>query len=111
MPQPDDDPETCNLRLLAWYETDEGKEYQRQIERYQRAVSQQLRFFPLNRDGTFRLDDLPAGDYVLVISENINCGVGTEAGDWHWQSVFAVDEQEETSPIDLGELPLVGNLR
>jgi len=108
LPQPDDDPETCNLRLLAWYQTDEGKEYQRQSERNSRAV-RNLRFFALNRDGTFRFDDLPAGDYALVISETVNCGLGTEVGDWHLQTVFTVAEQGGALPIDLGELPLVRN--
>ena len=108
LPDPNDDPETCNLRLLAWYQTDEGKEYQRRSERNSKAM-QQLRFAPLNRDGVFRFDDLPAGDYTLVISETVNCGMGTEVGDWHWQSVFTVNEPNAPSPIDLGELPMIRN--
>ena len=108
-----DDQASCDLRLLAWYQTDEGKEYQRRSERNNRAV-RNLRFCVLQRDGTFRFDDLPAGEYALVISETVNCGMGTEIGDWHWQSVFTVNvtvsEPNAASPMDLGELPMVRNV-
>jgi hypothetical protein len=38
----------------------------------------------------------------LVISETDNCGMGIEAGEWHWQSTFTVDDQ----PLDLGRLTM-----
>jgi hypothetical protein len=96
-----DDPSSCNIARLAWYQTDEGKKYQQQSERSSRAV-RQLRFTVLQKEGTFRFDDLPVGDYAMVISSTDNCGMDFEAGEWHILTTFTVSGQ----PVDLGELIL-----
>jgi len=86
-----------------------SKEYQRQSERSGKAL-RQLQFSVLKKEGTFRFDDLPAGDYALVISLTDNCGMDFGAGDWYLQSSFTVDGQSDTLPIDLGKLSFVRTL-
>ncbi len=93
----------CNLKRLAWYETEEGKEYKRKDERNTKALKN-LRFSVLLEDGTFRFDDLPAGEYAMVISESDNCGLGFELGRWYLLTTFIVESTEE--PLELGELNL-----
>jgi hypothetical protein len=63
----------------------------------------------LQPDGTFRFDDLPPGDYSLVISETVNCGLRFETGDWFLQSAFTVDFSPESEPqnektLELGRM-------
>jgi len=100
------DQASCNLKRLAWNQTDEGREYQRRLERNNKAT-RNLRFSVLKRDGTFRFDDLPAGDYALMISVTDNCGMDFGAGEYYVQSVFTVDDVTETPPLDLDELVFV----
>ncbi|MDR2168590.1 MAG: carboxypeptidase-like regulatory domain-containing protein [Planctomycetaceae bacterium] len=61
---------------------------------------------PLNADGVFRFDDLPAGDYVLVISEIANCGMCCTEGKRHFQGEFTINDQNENIQ-ELGKLTLV----
>jgi hypothetical protein len=69
-----------------------------------RKPEEHIRFCVLRRDGTFRFDDLPPGEYTMVISVSANCGMDFNAGAWHYQMTFTVDEAEEPLPMDLGEL-------
>ncbi|MCL2622630.1 MAG: hypothetical protein FWD31_03095, partial [Planctomycetaceae bacterium] len=101
-PDPWANDESCSIRLLAWYQTDEGKEYLELHERNDKAVHN-LRFCELKKDGTFRFDDLPAGDYALVISETNNCGMDFTSGQWHHRSTFTVNDIDDSLPLDLGE--------
>ncbi|MCL2119568.1 MAG: carboxypeptidase-like regulatory domain-containing protein [Planctomycetaceae bacterium] len=98
------DPYQCNIKRLLWETTEEGRQYKEQVSRYNKAMAI-LRFAPLRPDGTFRFDDLPPGDYVLVISETINCGMDSKAGNWRLQSAFTIDDPTE-EPLDFGELML-----
>ena len=103
-----DDSESCSLARLAWDDTAEGKEYAERLAR-NNAANRNARFSFLQRDGTFRFDGLPAGDYALVISLSKNCGLDFTRGDWYRLSTFTVADGDETQPLDLGELSLEQN--
>ncbi|MGL6196463.1 MAG: carboxypeptidase-like regulatory domain-containing protein [Thermoguttaceae bacterium] len=109
-PDPSQDaPNSCNVKRLAWYNTPEGKKYKDKLELYGKAVTK-LRFTVLNPDGTFLFDDIPAGEYALLISETDNCGMGFDVGDWYVMSTFTVvnfDEPQNAPPLDLGNLNLL----
>lgn len=101
-----DDQFSCNLRQLRWYQTPEGARYQEQLKRYLKATNN-IRFNVLRSDGTFRFDDLPDGDYTLVISKTENCGLDCVVGPLHYHGFFTVDQSPQTkAPLKLGELTL-----
>lgn len=103
--------ESCNVKRLTWYRTPEGKRYKEQSERYNRAISI-LRFAVLDTDGRFRFDDLPDGDYALIISKTENCGLDFSLGDWHLSDSLTIDSHAgngSREPLDLGERKLIGN--
>ncbi len=100
--------ETCNVKLLAWYQTPEGKQYKEQRERHLQATAN-LRFAVLDAEGRFRFGDLPCGNYALVISATDNCGMDFAIGDWYLRDSFAIDSPSESEPFDLGERKLVEN--
>jgi hypothetical protein len=98
------DPNQCNVKRLLWDATEEGQQYKERMDRYSRAIAI-LRFAQLREDGTFRFDDLPPGDYVMVISETINCGMDSEAGDWRLQHTFTLDDSTDDT-LDFGKLAM-----
>jgi len=98
-----DDPEKQNKWYAAWAETPEGKNW---ILKYQ-AVEAQRDQIPnytvsVDRDGSFRIDDIPAGSYTLqMYSENHLPGSLPEIK-------FTVPaDSEAASAMDLGEFKLI----
>ena len=89
-----------NLRLLVQF----PKGHIIGVAQYNNKAMRPLRFSVLKKDGTFRFDGLPIGGYTLMISLTDNCGMDFEADERHWQSVFTVDNSNETLPMDLGEI-------
>jgi len=121
------DPATMDRdELRAWYEgwvrTEEGKGFEKKLA--------QLRGdripigFQLNADGSFRVEDVPAGEYELHISvaeppPPQQCAAGQTLATCRYEfTIPAVPGERSDAPLDLGELALtpatsmdVGNLK
>jgi protocatechuate 3,4-dioxygenase beta subunit len=87
-----------------WIKTDAGKTWQKQQQAYQK-VREASPYFnaSVNRDGKFRIDDMPAGDYGLSLHFD------DRADGYVSSHVFAIPPMEgerSDEPFDLGEIRL-----
>jgi hypothetical protein len=104
-PKPPKEVDGDEKKRVAWWEawkvTGEGLAWTASYEVYQQLVASSPSFSAsVARDGSFRIDDMPAGSYVLNVTYN---------GNWRRQSErrFVVPAAEgATGPVDLGELRL-----
>jgi hypothetical protein len=99
-----DDPERRKAWFNAWKATDEGKAWTTAYETYNKLREASPYFTAsIDREGLFRIDDMPAGKYVLSVGFSEH-----QAG--HLSSYrFSVPETsnaEPSRPIDLGVLTL-----
>jgi len=96
--------EEGNKRFLEWYKTKEGKAYLEAGRKYGEALQKAhgnrkargFYQFPVNADGSFRVEDIPAGHYKLSIRLR---GIG------HFRHEFSVPEMvggRSDKPLDLG---------
>ena len=93
-----------------WRATDEGKAYE---QMQQEAYATRRSFsFGLNADGTFRIEDIPAGEYTLSIQlheppTSGSCGFGDALGRAHTEVVVPeMPDGRSDEPLDVGELEL-----
>lgn len=117
-PIPDEiDPVKDRDAAMAWWEqwqqTEEGKQFQEDMKRYQEAMQG---FKPTHYsarvvvDGSFSFEDIPAGDYqfsVQAIARPTGGGVGHGDVIGTLQHTFTVPrpiDESSSDPVDLGEL-------
>lgn len=99
-----DDADRYEAWWEAWMATDEGKAWTAAYRAYQELQSQ----YPyitasVDRDGSFRIDDVPSGDYVLHVRFSRKApGVLSERR----FSVPHVEEGRIAEPVELGVLTL-----
>jgi hypothetical protein len=87
-----------------WSETDEGQAWRRASEENQRLRDASPSFSAsVDRDGTFRIDDIPAGDYKMSLYFQNN-DVG-RLNDYEF-SVPANEDGNAGQPVDLGAITL-----
>ncbi|WP_435019947.1 carboxypeptidase regulatory-like domain-containing protein [Tundrisphaera sp. TA3] len=103
-------PEERAKRYREWTESPEGKAYQ---DRAQRNYSVKI-----EPDGSFRVDDVPAGDYTLSIAINEPpqgnlCGIGGEllGSATHSFSIPEMPGGRSDEPLDVGTLELTMSKR
>ena len=123
MPIPKDiDPQKDREAAMKWWEswkdTDEGKQFQREMQRYQeemQATRPDQWYGVIDKsNGKFTFDDLPAGDYRLSVRAEAE--PEGEGESWrprqqiaHLSHEFRVPELKEDhsqEPLDLGTLTL-----
>ncbi len=107
-PTPPPDVQKDAERLKAWWEdwqaSAEGKVWQLQYEAYQNLRDASPYFTAtVDRDGTFRIDDVEPGNYVLSVRFS-NHAAGRLSG--FRFSVSAADDIASAPPLDLGLLQL-----
>ncbi len=102
-----DDREKHKAWWESWKRTDEGQAWQAAYRAFEELRSKSLYITAsVDRDGTFRIDDMPAGDYSLrVRSSQHKAG---QLMDYRF-SVPKIDGDRSDQPFDLGELVLVQN--
>ncbi len=88
----------------AWLRTPPGINYlaSQQIYKNQRATSTRY-MATVGRDGSFRIDDMPAGEYELDVT--LQPGQRGSIRGYKF-SIPPMDEEREDKPLDVGELPL-----
>jgi thiol-disulfide isomerase/thioredoxin len=104
-----------------WGETEDSKKFRaaveeilvdlRAAEERNRAKQIQRRVCAVNKDGTFRLDDIPEGDWQLKVQLDSppptgeGCGMGERLGKLEYNfTVAAVSGGVSDEPLDLGTL-------
>lgn len=99
------DREAYRRWLSEWSRSEAGQAYQREVAEHERAVRNSPRFrFTVERDGSFRVDDVPTGKYRLVFEP---MGIGNQnavQGKAEVEFVVPADGQEsdvEIEPIQL----------
>jgi hypothetical protein len=106
-----DDPEKRMAWWTAWQATDEGKAWTSAYDAYQQHRSEYPYFTAtIDRDGSFRIDGVQSGDYLLSVRFDLggrtsrkNAPGGLSA---HHFSVPPVEDGLATEPLDLGTLTL-----
>ena len=94
-------------RLKAWFEawkaTEEGKEWQAASAAYEKRLNA-APFFTASvaRDGSFRIDDVPPGKYLLSV--RFNGPNESELAVLHYR--FAMPDTDTSEPLDLGTVAL-----
>jgi hypothetical protein len=92
-----------------WIKTDGGKEWQKQSQEYQKIRDASPYFnASVDRDGKFRIDDMPEGDYEL------NLYLGEQYArivNNHQFTVPPMEDERSDEPLDLGEIRLEKNPR
>jgi hypothetical protein len=97
-------PERRNAWWKEWKATDEGKAWQAAYETHDKLLAASPHFTAsVDRDGSFRIDDMPPGKYVLSVRFSRH-----EAGhlSGYRFSVPEAGSAEARRPIDLGVLTL-----
>ena len=94
--------------MTQWSDTPEGKAFNKEMNAYRQSMYQQTSQLALTiaADGTFRAEDVPAGDYELMVYQfkTSGDGSGTICGQLQQQVTVAGHSDQ---PMDLGELHLV----
>ena len=99
-----DDPERRKAWWDEWKATDEGKAWQTAYETYDKLRSASPYFTAsVDREGSFRIDDMPAGDYVLGVRFSKN-SPGFLSG--YRFSVPSVEDGRAAERFELGTLTL-----
>ncbi len=102
------DPVAFDLWLQQWYQSEAGKSYLQQRKDYAAAKRTSPRFrASVARDGSFRIDDVPPGDYRL--SYLSRGGRNPEAVNGSLTTAFSVDDkidQGGKDEVNLGSLQL-----
>jgi beta-lactamase regulating signal transducer with metallopeptidase domain len=100
-----DDAERLQAWWNAWNKSAEGKAWRTAYEAYEQRRRQLPRIScSVGRDGRFRIDDVPPGDYVLSVRSDRQPTPGVIDG--YRVSVPAPNEGEVEEAIDLGSLQL-----
>ena len=99
-----DDPDQRKAWWDAWLATDEGKAWTAAYEAYEQRESENPYIkASVDRDGSFRIDDVPPGDYVLSVRFSQRApGI---LSDYRF-SVPPVENGLSAEPLDLGKLAL-----
>ena len=112
---------TDRSKLFAWLETEDGKKYQAAVDELTKdakaaqerndAKQARQRVCAVAKDGTFRLDDMPEGDWQLTIQLDApppsmdQCGTGGRIGMLtHEFSVAAIPGGVSDESLDIGTL-------
>jgi beta-lactamase regulating signal transducer with metallopeptidase domain/uncharacterized GH25 family protein len=102
-----DDSESSKAWLDAWQNTDEGKAWQATYETYEKLLSTSPRFFAtVDRDGSFRIDDVPSGVYALDV-RFVEHSAGHVSNSTF--QVPPIDGNQADKPLDLGWIALEKN--
>ncbi len=87
--------------MRGWRSTEEGEAWRKQYDAWRLKQRQADRFWvSIGKDGTFRLDDVPPGEYSLrldLIGGNLIGSI---------KQTFRVEPATDSKPLDLGELQL-----
>ncbi len=98
------DPEKRKAWWQKWSQTEEGKAWNTANEQYNRLRAASPRFTAsVDRDGTFRIDDVPSGNYSLDVRFQRQPAGRLRN---HRFSVAPIDGNVSADPIDLGDLQL-----
>lgn len=96
------DAEKYNAWFQKWIQTDEGLEWTRaRMEDDRIRMSSPFYSASIARDGTFRIDDVPAGHYLLSVQFQEH-----PAGQLLNYALTVPEEMDARKPIDLGVLTL-----
>jgi beta-lactamase regulating signal transducer with metallopeptidase domain len=99
-----EDPDQRKTWWDAWRATDDGKAWTSAYKAYQQlSLKYPYITASVDRDGSFRIDDVPAGNYVLGVNFSKKAA-GTLSG--HRFSVPPVEEGRTGEPLELGTLTL-----
>jgi uncharacterized GH25 family protein len=107
-PEPPADVQNDREQYQAWWKqwstTDEGKAWHEAYKTHERErVVTPYFYASAGRDGTFRIDDVPAGDYVLSVTMHEH-PIGRLSN--HRFTVPAAEADQADQPVDLGVLTL-----
>jgi hypothetical protein len=104
-PEVQNDPELYRAWRQKWEATPDGRAWRSAHDTYQALRAIVPRFTAtVARDGTFRIDDVPSGSYVLSVRFSQRRAAGQLRE--HRFSVPAFDRDELAPLVDLGELQL-----
>jgi len=100
----DADPQQRKAWWIAWEQSPDGKAWRELSDEYQRIRRESpYAFATVDGDGTFRIDDIPPGEYSLSVSFR------RHHGNRLWGHRFVVpptDGEDDRKPVDLGTLTL-----
>ena len=93
------------VRWDTWEKTDEGKTWSAAYRAYRDEEDRSTQFrATIDRDGSFRIDDMPAGNYVLTMPF-FNDKAPGKLSEFHF-TVPNVEDGTQPEPLDLGNLQL-----
>ncbi len=111
LPTPEDPPIPTEIKndekkvaewLAVWEKTEAGKAYKAETAAYTKRFLESPAFrTSVNDDGSFRIDDMPPGDYGMIISLAVPGGYRNE-----YRRFTVPTSEEPNAPFELGEMKL-----
>jgi hypothetical protein len=107
--EPPADVQNDRERYQAWWKewtaTEAGKAWRAEYKAYE-ARREAAPYFTASvaRDGSFRIDDVPPGDYSLDVDLNGHAPIRLSA---HRVSVPPIEAEHAGQPLDLGPIPMI----
>ncbi|MDA1229628.1 MAG: M56 family metallopeptidase [Planctomycetota bacterium] len=96
------------VRMEAWLATGEGQAYIAALQTRDMEVAKHPESTAsIDRDGSFRIDDMSSGEYELILRFNRNQSLTLRTFQF---TVPKVEGDVQPEPLNLGEIPLVKNM-